>query len=114
VAIKVVEIDAADYNAHPEDKDSTIKDTMHEISILTRLKQSGALNINPIIEAFEFDTQFWIVTEYCPGGSIHTLMRATPTPGLAEKFIIPVARELAIALKSVHDAGVVHRDIKCM
>lgn len=95
------------------DKDATIKDTMHEIDVLTRLKETGAENINLIKDAFEFHTQFWIVTEYCPGGSVHTLMKACYVPGLDEEYIIPIARELAKALKSVHAAGIVHRDIKC-
>jgi Protein kinase domain len=32
---------------------------------------------------------------------------------LEERHIIPIARELAKGLKSVHDAGIIHRDIKC-
>lgn len=45
---------------------------------------------------------------------MHTLMKATPGgTGLEEHFIIPIARELAIALKYVHEAGVIHRDVKC-
>ncbi len=39
-------------------------------------------------------------------------MKATTTPGFDEKYIIPIARELAEALKSVHDAGIIHRDVK--
>lgn len=31
---------------------------------------------------------------------------------LEEKYIIPVARELAIALKAIHAAGIIHRDVK--
>ncbi len=38
-------------------------------------------------------------------------MRATGDK-LVEKYIIPIARELAEALKAVHEAGIIHRDVK--
>lgn len=38
-------------------------------------------------------------------------MRATGDK-LEEKFIIPIARELAKGLRSIHDAGIIHRDVK--
>jgi serine/threonine protein kinase len=112
-AVKIIEVDVQDYRADIEAKDDSIKEFIRETSILQSLKDNNAQNINIIYDAFSVDTQLWIVSEYCPGGSLTTLMRATPRPGLDEEFIIPIAREVAIALQFVHDAGIIHRDIKC-
>lgn len=40
-------------------------------------------------------------------------MRAT-NDRLSEKYIVVVARELAKALKGLHEAGIMHRDVKGM
>ena len=40
-------------------------------------------------------------------------MRATDDK-LEERFIIPIARELAIGLHAIHEAGIIHRDVKGM
>jgi len=31
---------------------------------------------------------------------------------IEEKYLRPIARELAIGMQSIHDAGVIHRDLK--
>ncbi|KAK5172263.1 uncharacterized protein LTR77_003901 [Saxophila tyrrhenica] len=114
VAIKIVNTDDVDYTNNTLDKDDTIRDFIKEVNTLQQLKDARAKNINMIREAFDLQTQLWIVCDYCTGGSVRTLMRAQPPskPGLEEKFIIPIARELALAIKNVHDIGVIHRDIK--
>ncbi|KAF2482620.1 kinase-like domain-containing protein [Neohortaea acidophila] len=115
VAIKIVDTDVVDYQQNSLDKDDTIRDFQKEVRILQQLKDSNARNVNMIHEAFDLQQQLWIVSDYCTGGSIRTLMRAQPPthPGLEEQYIIPISRELALAMKSVHDIGVIHRDIKC-
>lgn len=40
-------------------------------------------------------------------------MKPTSPGGLNEKWIIPILREVALALKYVHEVGIIHRDIKC-
>ena len=74
MALKVVDVDPHDFKVHFLEKDESIQTVLHEIKILTQLRDSNAKNINLIIDAFPIHSQLWIVTEYCPGGSLHTLV----------------------------------------
>lgn len=115
VAIKIIEIDKVDYE---EMTTKNLQDTLKEIEILQQLRDSKARPyVNIIEEASAVGSELWIVSEYASGGSVNTLMKPTamlkdPGPGLPEKFIIPIARELATGLKYIHEAGVLHRDLK--
>lgn len=111
VALKVLDIDEADFQALGDMRDEQIRDFNKEIAILRRAQESGAQNLNQMIEAFAVHSQLWLICEHCPGGSVKTLMRAT-RDRLEEKYLIVVARELAKALEGLHQAGIMHRDVK--
>ncbi|CAK7199468.1 Serine/threonine-protein kinase PAK 5 [Sporothrix eucalyptigena] len=89
----------------------TFGDVLKEIRTLQLLGASGARNINTVLDSLLVGPTVWMVTEYCAGGSVATLMR--PTGYLPEKWIVPILREVAEALFWVHGQGIIHRDIKC-
>ncbi|KAI1372228.1 kinase-like protein [Hypoxylon crocopeplum] len=109
VSVKIISIEEGD-SLNPRMAD-TFTDILKEVNTLKLLNNSGAKNINMIIDTILVGQSIWMVTEYCAGGSVATLMR--PTGGLPEKWIIPILREVAEAIFWVHQHGVIHRDIKC-
>ena len=114
-AVKIIDVDTSDYRSDPSLRDEAINDFVREIAVLQQLKDARARNINVFYEALPLHSQLWLVSDYCGGGSVHTVMKALPQGfGLEEMFIIPITREVGIALRHVHEAGIIHRDLKCM
>ena len=73
VAVKIVDVDALDH-AERVSKSGAFEQFITEIKILKTLKDVQARNINLIYDAFTFDQDTWIISEYCPGGSVATLV----------------------------------------
>ncbi|WYZ35011.1 hypothetical protein EsH8_I_001287 [Colletotrichum jinshuiense] len=111
VAVKIIDIEESD-TVNPKLAD-TFKEFLAEVNALKLLSDSGAKNINHVIDALPVGQSMWMITEYCAGGSVATLMRPTAPGGLLEKWIIPILREVTEAVYWVHRQGIIHRDIKC-
>ncbi|KAK7738455.1 hypothetical protein SLS53_005974 [Cytospora paraplurivora] len=111
VAVKIIDIEESD-TLNPKLAD-TYSEFLKEINALKLLSEGGAKNINHVLDALPVGQSMWMVTEYCAGGSVATLMKPTAPGGLQEKWIIPILREVAEAIWWVHKAGIIHRDIKC-
>ncbi|KAK6227301.1 hypothetical protein QIS74_00856 [Colletotrichum tabaci] len=111
VAVKIIDIEESD-TVNPKLAD-TFKEFLAEVNALKLLSDSGAKNINHVIDALPVGQSMWMITEYCAGGSVATLMKPTAPGGLQEKWIIPILREVAEAVSWVHRQGIIHRDIKC-
>lgn len=111
VAVKMIDIEESD-TLNPKLSD-TYGEFLKEVNALKLLSNSGAKNINHVIDALPVGQSMWMITEYCAGGSVSTLMKPTAPGGLQEKWIIPILRETAEAVYWVHKQGVIHRDIKC-
>ncbi|KAI1843305.1 hypothetical protein JX266_010479 [Neoarthrinium moseri] len=111
VAVKIIDVDESD-TVNPKLAD-TYSEFMKEVNALQVLREGGAKNINNVLEALPVGRAMWMVTEYCAGGSVATLMKPTAPGGLQEKWIVPILREVAVAIFWVHKQGIIHRDIKC-
>lgn len=111
VAVKIIDIEESD-TLNPKLAD-TYSEFLKEVNALKLLSESSAKNINHVVDALPVGQSMWMVTEYCAGGSVATLMKPTAPGGLQEKWIIPILREVAEAIFWVHKAGIIHRDIKC-
>ena len=67
-------MDLADSNDLSLRNADSFKEIQQEVALLQRLRDMDAKNVNLIVEAFIFDTSMWIVSDYCTGGSVHTLV----------------------------------------
>lgn len=111
VAVKIIDIEESD-TINPKLAD-TYGEFLKEVNALKLLSNSGARNINHVIDALPVGQSMWMITEYCAGGSVATLMKPTAPGGLQERWVIPILREVAEAIFWVHKQGIIHRDIKC-
>lgn len=72
MAVKIIDIDGGD-TAGGRGAD-TYADFMKEVNALKILQEEKAHNINHVIAALHVDASMWMVTEYCGGGSVATLV----------------------------------------
>ena len=101
VALKVIDVDSQDYKVNTAAKDNGIQETLHEIRVLQQLKDSKAKNINLFFDAFQIHSQLWIVNDYCPGGSVRTLVSSqaiSPYISVPENLPFQRRRDLIVFL----------------
>ncbi len=72
VAVKIIDIDESD-TVNPRNADS-YAEFLKEVNALQILTQQNARNINCVIEAITVGQAMWLITEYCGGGSVATLV----------------------------------------
>ncbi len=97
VAIKVL----------PHDK---IADADRKRRFIQEAKAASALNHPAIVTVHDFaeaDGQAFIVMEYLPGT---TLEQVIPANGLKPSTVLKYGAQVADALSTAHEAGILHRD----
>ena len=72
VADKIIDIDESD-TLNPRLANS-YSEFLKEVNALKILSENKAKNINHVIEALPVNQAMWMITEYCGGGSVATLV----------------------------------------
>eukprot|EP00322_Chrysochromulina_rotalis_P027179 CAMPEP_0115836982 /NCGR_PEP_ID=MMETSP0287-20121206/4985_1 /TAXON_ID=412157 /ORGANISM="Chrysochromulina rotalis, Strain UIO044" /LENGTH=598 /DNA_ID=CAMNT_0003290477 /DNA_START=23 /DNA_END=1820 /DNA_ORIENTATION=- len=81
-----------------------------EIAILRRINRLQHPNLVHMLDAFDADTECFVVLELLDGGSL--LDQLTGRGFLPEAQGRSTIRQVASGLKAIHDLGIVHRDVK--
>jgi len=93
----------------PKRAGSTLR-IQSEIAILRQCTRLQHPNVLRLLAVFETEADIFMVLEYLHGGSLLELL--TRDGSLPEADSRPIMRQIASGLKAVHDAGIVHRDVK--
>ena len=103
VAIKTVELDAADEGGREFLRTRLLRDAR----AAAVLKHP---NIVAVHDIFEEGARAYVVMEYVEGESLAAAMKGNPLPD--GDFVLRVVGQTAAALDYTHSRGVIHRDIK--
>ncbi|KAI0051632.1 Pkinase-domain-containing protein [Auriscalpium vulgare] len=101
VALKIIDLDT---------EDDDVAAIQSEVAFLTQLRDGP--NITQYYGCYLDGPRVWIAMELAQGGSILSLMKASPNGCLEEKYVVVVSREVLDALRFLHKNNTIHRDLK--
>lgn len=85
-----------------------LEDFTVEIEILYDCQHKNVVGLH---EAYLYNEMLWMFIEFCGGGALDTIMLDLEKP-LTEKQIRFVCHEMCQALDFLHNAKIIHRDLK--
>lgn len=88
--------------------EETIQRFVQEAQLTARLRHP---HIVPLHEVGEADGQFFLVYEYCAGGSLAQWLRKQESP-VSPALAAWIVSCIAAAVQSAHESGILHRDLK--
>ncbi|MFF4363532.1 protein kinase domain-containing protein [Streptomyces sp. NPDC001604] len=88
----------------------TREDFRHEIAVTRAAK--GAQHVVPLLEEGSTDRFDWYTMPFCPGGNFRSHLTAAPTLTPGEKAAgLGLLADVAEGLRTLHERGIVHRDV---
>ena len=106
VAIKVVD------KATTEESFSTHNSSFQEISIMEQVSAANSANCINLIESFEDEENWYIVSNLMNVGSLFNYWKNLKTQPLSEEHASEIISQIATGIQSLHSQNIIHRDIK--
>ena len=105
------EIRACKYISKENFKEEALINFKNECKIL---RESDHPNIVKLYEIFETDKSFYLIMENCDGGSLSIKIdeRINHKKPFDENILSELFRQIASAIKYIHDKNICHRDLK--
>jgi tRNA A-37 threonylcarbamoyl transferase component Bud32/DNA-binding NarL/FixJ family response regulator len=102
---ELVAIKVARNRLRPDELDDSFRRFLQEHEIVQRIRHPGVMRLYDLGVS---DEHAYLVMEYFPRGDLRRRMRQ----GLRPVEALRLARDIAQALQGIHEAGVLHRDLK--
>jgi len=84
---------------------------LKECDFLKRIKNRNLAACYGFAQGEKDPTTFWILTEFCDGGSVKDVMNVLSKP-LSEKQVGYICSQVLLGLSYLHQLNIVHRQIK--
>lgn len=65
-----------------------------------------------LVHAFQTATAFYLLTNFCSGGDLRTLLRRHRNARMSEETAKPLLAQIVLALEYVHSLNIIYRDLK--
>lgn len=83
-----------------------------ELDIIHKCHNLDVPNVLELIESFEDDENYYVVTRFLEGGALLDYIVSEQGDTRDEKLIRSIMLQVAVGLKGLHDLNIFHRDIK--
>lgn len=93
-------------------KKNVLDDQTNEASVLNELNILKKIDHQNVVKIYEFysdNKNFYLITEYCPGGDLY---EATKNENLSEFQVACIIYQVLLAINHIHKLKIMHRDLK--
>ena len=76
------------------------------------MARSDCKNILELVEVFEDDMAYYVVSKFMPAGDLYTYICRQPSQPLDEEHTKLIIKQVCQGVQALHKKNIIHRDIK--